>query len=168
MQHRKSNKQYCFSMSTNIFWTNQWYYNTNDQSVKGLKEVFLLKNIREVSGKQWKHKTFGISHKCHYWIRIKKRQWLLMIVRFICWEITMTLARAGAKSGWKTKEAVRFTTFTLICWDQSREKQTTCRRLEHHRPENQKSIFWENIFPWVLKYFSGAQDTSRNEEEGDI
>ena len=80
----------------------------------------------------------------------------------------MTLARAGAKSGWKTKEAVRFTTFTLICWDQSREKQTTCRRLEHHRPENQKSIFWENIFPWVLKYFSGAQDTSRNEEEGDI
>ena len=166
MQHRKSNKQKCFSINTNIFWSIDIKIQmTTGQKV--LKRSFCWK----ILGRHWvlgKRKTLGIRDKCHYWIRIKKRQWLLMIVRFICWEITMTLARAGAKSGWKTKEAVRFTTFTLICWDQSREKQTTCRRLEHHRPENQKSIFWENIFPWVLKYFSGAQDTSRNEEEGDI
>ena len=40
------------------------------------------------------------------------------------------------KNDRKTKEAVRFITFTLICWDQCREKQTMCRRLGGYFRDN--------------------------------
>ena len=40
------------------------------------------------------------------------------------------------KNDRKTKEAVRFITFTLICWDQCREKQTMCRRLGRYFRDN--------------------------------
>ena len=69
------------------------------------------------------------------------------------------------KNDRKTKEAVRFITFTLICWDQCREKQTMCRRLGRYFRDNNVSCPHSSVTKFLEEKSQVMQMIRATEED---